>query len=144
MTSKEQSDKHSKPAEIDAWLKQLKLSETAQQRVMLNELVCNAIRNILGLAASSDIPSDIPLTEQGFDSLMAVQLTNGLGRSLGQRLPVSSVFNYPTTQSLVGFLATLFEDASAQSGTKPDQLSRVADDAQSLLDDLDKLLGPNV
>jgi myxalamid-type polyketide synthase MxaB len=46
-----------------------------------------------------------PLNELGFDSLMAVELCNALGRGIGQRLPPTVLFDYPTLDALAGHLA---------------------------------------
>jgi len=89
------------------------------------------------------------LTDLGLDSLMAVQLADLLGKGLGQRLPVSLAFNYPTPAELVGHLWALVEkqlptrDGEQQNTTKETVSSTsVAQTAQSMLDDLDLLLKP--
>ena len=74
----------------------------------------------------------------GLDSLMAVQLRNRLGASLGRTLPVSLAFNYPTLGELTAFLEGLFDsDNQATSPSKPVAKGQQAND---LLDELDKLL----
>jgi hypothetical protein len=92
------------------------------------------------------VPDDQPLTEQGFDSLMAVQLTNAIGRMLGQRLSVSLVFNYPSPKALALHLFELINtqlvknESCAEESTVNLASTNSSDQARSLLDDLDKLL----
>ena len=86
---------------------QLNQADSAQRLTLLTEVVHTQIRNILGLAQTMVIPEDRALTDQGFDSLTAVQLTNTVGRILGQRLPASLVFNYPSPKELTAFLLEL-------------------------------------
>jgi NAD(P)-dependent dehydrogenase (short-subunit alcohol dehydrogenase family)/acyl carrier protein len=109
-------------------------------------LIDEQIRKILGLVETMPVPEDQPLTEQGFDSLMAVQLTNAVGRILGQRLPVSLVFNYPSPKALSQYLFELLNTQLAKHESVVDEAStkfastNSSDQARSLLDDLDKLL----
>ena len=119
----------------------------AERLSLLNTIVNNQIRKILGLAESMAVPEDHALTDQGFDSLMAVQLTNAIGRMLGQRLPVSLVFNHPSPKALSLYLLDLInsqlttpEQAAATDGGAKLAQTSSSDRARSLLDDLDNLL----
>lgn len=119
----------------------------AERLSLLNTIVNNQIRKILGLAESMAVPEDQALTDQGFDSLMAVQLTNAVGRMLGQRLPVSLVFNHPSPKALSLYLLDLInsqlttpEQAAATDGGAKLAQTSSSDRARSLLDDLDNLL----
>jgi NAD(P)-dependent dehydrogenase (short-subunit alcohol dehydrogenase family)/acyl carrier protein len=73
------------------------------------------------------------LMEQGFDSLMAVQLRTVLGKSLSESLPATLLFNYPTVNDIADYLLgqVLKLDAAARP---PDQPS--AADEFGYLDDL--------
>ncbi len=130
-----------------AIVEQFARASTAERLSLLTTIVNTQIRKILGLAETMAVPEDQALTDQGFDSLMAVQLTNAVGRMLGQRLPVSLVFNYPSPKALSlyllelinGQLATPEQAAATDSGAKASQTSS-SDRARSLLDDLDNLL----
>src|SRR4029079_1569202 len=46
-----------------------------------------------------------PLQELGLDSLMAVELRNALSEVLGQTLPATLMFDYPTVEVLSGYLS---------------------------------------
>jgi polyketide synthase 12/myxalamid-type polyketide synthase MxaB len=71
-----------------------------QRRVMREAL------KILGLAGSPEtIDPRQPLNELGLDSLMAVELRNALGAAVGETLPATLLFRYPTVDALASFLA---------------------------------------
>lgn len=50
------------------------------------------------------IAVDVPLPDQGLDSLMAVELRNKIGIAVGSELPVSLFFDYPTLEKLAVYL----------------------------------------
>jgi hypothetical protein len=74
------------------------------KREVLGELVETLVRRILGLG---DLPLEQqrPFAELGLDSLMAVELRNALGAAIGRVLPTSLVFDHPTADALVAYLA---------------------------------------
>ncbi len=55
---------------------------------------------VLGLDPERVLDAEMPLSELGLDSLMAVQLRNRLGRAIGQVLPATLLFEHPTIQAL--------------------------------------------
>jgi len=61
---------------------------------------------VLGLDPASDLDPRRPLQELGLDSLMAVELRNVLVRAVGEALPATLLFDHPTVDALVSFLAT--------------------------------------
>jgi NAD(P)-dependent dehydrogenase (short-subunit alcohol dehydrogenase family)/acyl carrier protein len=129
-----------------AIVEQLAQASAVERLSLLTTIVHTQIRKILGLAESTAVPEDQALTDQGFDSLMAVQLTNAVGRMLGQRLPVSLVFNHPSPKALSLYLLDLLnsqlatpEQTATDGVAKPSHTSS-SDRARSLLDDLDNLL----
>ncbi|MFK7829717.1 MAG: SDR family NAD(P)-dependent oxidoreductase [Congregibacter sp.] len=126
------------PAESDIKLADL---DAAERLTLLQTLVPGALAATLGISSAVDIPRDQPMSEMGLDSLMSVQLRNHLGRHVEQTLPVGMAFTYPTLETLIGYLASLFDaphvDAADNSSYESVQTS---EDAAAVLDDLDALL----
>ena len=52
-----------------------------------------------------ELKLDQGLTDMGMDSLMAVEISNRLKRSLGCSLPSTLAFEYPTLEALTDYLA---------------------------------------
>jgi acyl carrier protein len=59
----------------------------------------------LGLTTSVLLNADQGLTDLGMDSLMAVEISNRLKRSLGVKLSSTIAFEHPTLKDLTGYLA---------------------------------------
>ena len=71
-----------------------------------------AATRVLGTDTGKQLASDQPLTEQGLDSLLAIELVGALRKLTGRNLPAALVFDYPTVDALAAFLAAT-EPASA-------------------------------
>ena len=70
-----------------------------EQKMAMKSHVTNTVTAVLGSA----VGSDEPLMDAGLDSLGAVELRNGLTRSMGMELPGTLVFDYPSLGALQGF-----------------------------------------
>lgn len=86
-------------------LAQLQAAEPGRARtsVMANH-VREQVAQVLRLAAER-IPFNKPLKTLGIDSLMTLELRNRLEMSLGLTLSATLIWNYPTIDALVPFLA---------------------------------------
>ena len=58
------------------------------------------------LAVRSPVAPDRPLHELGLDSLASLELRNRLGRLVGEVLPATLLFDFPTIAALTEHLAT--------------------------------------
>jgi myxalamid-type polyketide synthase MxaE and MxaD len=82
------------------------------------DCVRGEVARVLGLGPDRPIDCEQGLFDLGMDSLMAIQIRSGLEAAVGQRLPSSLVFNYPTISALAGYLSTQTL-ASAAGPTMP-------------------------
>jgi acyl transferase domain-containing protein len=71
----------------------------------LLELVRSLVVAVLDLPSAADLPADRAFREIGFDSMTAVELRNRLADATGRTLPVTLLFDHPTPDALVRFLA---------------------------------------
>ncbi|ARV59084.1 polyketide synthase [Nostocales cyanobacterium HT-58-2] len=144
-----------KPSEErPALLSQLKATLAHERRTILMEHIRSAIRNVIGLNASTRIEPRQSLFDLGLDSLMAVELRNYLEKSVECSLRSTLLFDYPTLEALVNYLlqeVLTLADISAEQ-TEEDQTTSTQvfeelpeEEADILLaskyEELSKLLG---
>ena len=93
----------------------------SQRRALLARFVAERAANALGLDPSRPIDPSRPLQELGLDSLLSVELRNILGNGLGgsRRLPATLLFDYPTIDTLVGYLMDLLGFATETPPPSP-------------------------
>ena len=83
----------------------IKSLPAGQRREALMQHLSERALHVLGLEPTMAVDPRTPLREVGLDSLMAVELRNALTRSIGQALPVTLLFDYPTLDALTSHLA---------------------------------------
>jgi acyl transferase domain-containing protein/NADPH:quinone reductase-like Zn-dependent oxidoreductase/NAD(P)-dependent dehydrogenase (short-subunit alcohol dehydrogenase family)/acyl carrier protein len=118
-----------------------------QRRTLVIDLIRHSAARVLGLENLELLPNNKPLNELGLDSLMAVDLRNGLGNALGRNLPATLLFDYPTVIALAGYLSrsVLGLDEAPPGTVRPPSPvsggSDVLDQIENLDDDeIDRLL----
>jgi NADPH:quinone reductase-like Zn-dependent oxidoreductase/acyl carrier protein len=84
-------------------LDRLQSASPEEQRRLLTDSVRQHVARTVALTPA-DVPVDKPLSELGLDSLMAVELRNSLSGAMGQTLPATLAFQYPTVEGIVGYL----------------------------------------
>jgi len=87
-------------------LQRLAAAPPSKRRSVLLAHVRDQLGRVLNLDAGHAVDPQQPLSELGLDSLMAVELRNSLSASLGQALPASLLFDYPSLSALTDYLAT--------------------------------------
>lgn len=70
------------------------------------EFVREQAAKVMGSDAANLPDPQRPLNELGFDSLMGVELCNALSNGVGQHLPPTMLFDYPTLEKLSHHLAS--------------------------------------
>ncbi|MFB8039064.1 SDR family NAD(P)-dependent oxidoreductase, partial [Streptomyces sp. NPDC056004] len=81
--------------------------EAARDEILF-ELVRGETARVLGITTPAQIKPRRGFVEMGFDSLMAVELRNGLTKQTGFRLPATLIFDFPTSVDLVRHLGEQF------------------------------------
>ncbi|MEE8526152.1 MAG: SDR family NAD(P)-dependent oxidoreductase [Thermoanaerobaculia bacterium] len=84
--------------------RRLREAPSADRRQLLEAFVHEQAARVLGLDSTKILEPKRPLKELGIDSLMAVELRNALAAGLGESLPTTLVFDYPTPKALIDFL----------------------------------------
>ncbi|MBB5857529.1 SDR family NAD(P)-dependent oxidoreductase [Amycolatopsis umgeniensis] len=79
------------------------------------DLVRNHIAAILELPPGTALEQHKPFRELGFDSLLAVELRNGLAAATGLALPSGLLFDYPTPAALIAYLQQNPGDAAVET-----------------------------
>jgi acyl transferase domain-containing protein/protein-L-isoaspartate O-methyltransferase len=79
------------------------------------EVVLSECTRVLGFRNGDRPPLDVPLTELGLDSLMAVDLRNRLQTVVRRDLPSTIVFDYPTVAELTELIETMLWASTGDS-----------------------------
>nr|CRI73799.1 CongC protein [Streptomyces conglobatus] len=108
-------------------LARLAAAGPAERREALTALVHAKLAEVLGPDTPRTVDEDTPLSEQGLDSVGATELRNLLNAATGLDLPVTLVFDHPTTAAIADRLdravtgAPAAEALPAHSGTVDDE-----------------------
>ena len=96
----------------------LQLRETGPEaRVdLLTDHVSDQVARAMGLASAHTLEPTVGFFQFGMDSLMSVTLQRSLSESLGEVLPASVVFDYPTVEALTGYLASILPETIETAG----------------------------
>ncbi|OBK32122.1 polyketide synthase [Mycobacterium sp. 1245111.1] len=118
----------------------LREADPTRRRGMLVDHVTAQVVGAMGLASAQLLDPTAGFFQSGMDSLMSVTLQRALSDSLGETLPASVVFDYPTVEALSDYLATLLpEVAEAAEDEYADDYDDFSDD--ELLKQLSERLG---
>ena len=84
--------------------------EPTRRRDLLVDHVTAQVVAAMGLASAQLLDPSVGFFQSGMDSLMSVTLQRSLAQTLGESLPASVVFDYPTVEALTGYLATVLPE----------------------------------
>src|SRR5205823_6671073 len=120
---------------------QLELASVEDRWVLLSAHIRAAAASVLGLGVEQ-IDLRRGLFDLGMDSLMSVELKSRLEATVGQPLPTTLTFKYPTVAALTDFLARELgvETAAAGPTTAPAQPAPASSHDDLSEDDLATLL----
>jgi NAD(P)-dependent dehydrogenase (short-subunit alcohol dehydrogenase family)/acyl carrier protein len=76
----------------------------AMREAALLRTIAEIVRRTLDLHGGEEIDPDVPLGDLGMDSLLAIELRNGLSRVFQQQFQSTILFDYPTLRSLARYL----------------------------------------
>lgn len=96
-------------------LRQIEGAPPDERTAVLSLFIRDLAVRVLKLDGVEALDVRRPLQELGLDSLMAIEFRNALSAALGQPLPVTLLFNYPSVEELAGHLA---EVLGLQSGAR--------------------------
>jgi acyl carrier protein len=96
--------------------------EPERRRALLRNHVGVLVAAVMGLGSSQSMNPSADFFELGMDSLMSMILQRALAETLGEVLPQSVVFDYPTVEALADYLATI-EVADHESADPYDDLT---------------------
>ncbi|GAA2313458.1 hypothetical protein GCM10010376_34290 [Streptomyces violaceusniger] len=92
------------PARPDGLKQHLTSLPEAERGRFLLDLVRTTVAGVLGFDSVAAVEAERGLLDLGFDSLTAVELRNQLGKATGRRLPVTLLFDYPTSTAIAAYL----------------------------------------
>ncbi|MCP2342712.1 type I polyketide synthase [Actinomadura rupiterrae] len=94
------------------WRDRLAAMSPARREQALLDAVRAQAAATLGYGGPGEVDPERSFRDMGFDSLAAVQFRNGLGETVGERLPATLVFDHPTALALTRHLLDeLFPEA---------------------------------
>ncbi|MGF1512617.1 MAG: aminotransferase class I/II-fold pyridoxal phosphate-dependent enzyme [Elainellaceae cyanobacterium] len=88
------------------------LGESSDRSALLTAHLQTQLARVMGFSSPEQIDPDERFGELGMDSLMAVEFSNRLQKSLGRPIPQTEAFDYPTVNALAARLATILESPS--------------------------------
>ena len=118
-----------------------KLAETAPgaREAVLLDFVMDEIEALLGQSGARRLDPDRPLSEVGFDSLMAIKLRDSLQTALTVSLSATAGFDYPTPGALARHLLSRVQGDPRPEAPPPAELAPLASVEQQSAVDVDAL-----
>ncbi|CQD10511.1 phenolpthiocerol synthesis type-I polyketide synthase PpsA [Mycobacterium lentiflavum] len=106
----------------------LRACEPERRHTMLFDRVGMLAAQAMGLPLTETLDPSTGFFQLGMDSLMSAMLRRALSDDLGEPLPVSVVFDYPTVYSLTDYLATVLPELETEAETVADAYDELDED----------------
>lgn len=119
-------------------LDRLKTAPASMRLDRIRDFLQGIAAGLLGFPPGHSIDPIQPLNELGLDSLMSLELRNAVSAGIGQSLPATLLFNYPTIDDVANFLLKLLFAAAAEPAKEP-QHSPGLGAQRNLLDNIENL-----
>lgn len=114
-----QSKESNKGSAVDhVTIHKLRIANTADRLQLVKDYLAKELGRILG-AAPEELQPAQPLSVVGVDSLMAMELKSNLEAKLQIEVPMSSLMDGPSIDSLAGHLMPMFESATTDQASNP-------------------------
>ncbi|MDZ4265005.1 MAG: acyl carrier protein, partial [Mycobacterium sp.] len=114
---------------------QLRESEPERRVDLLTDHVSGQVAEVMGLASAHSLEPTVGFFQFGMDSLMSVTLQRSLSESLGEVLPASVVFDYPTVEALTDYLASILPEILETAGNESGAVAVTEDAYDDLAED---------
>ena len=118
------------------WLERLEHTPPARRVAVLESLVTDEIRRVLGAGSDHPIAPRQRLFDLGLDSLTALELKNRLCAVLECPLSTTLLFDYPTLEALTGHLCASIQALEFGVSTDEEPADPTSDDRETTLDQL--------
>ncbi|BBZ48734.1 type I polyketide synthase [Mycobacterium heidelbergense] len=120
----------------------LRACQPERRHAMLFDQVARLAVKAMGLPAGESLDPSTGFFQLGMDSLMSAMLRRALSDDLGEALPVSVVFDYPTVYGLTDYLATVLPELVEAGSTDTEAVADAYDDLDedALLEELSERL----
>jgi acyl transferase domain-containing protein/acyl carrier protein len=126
-------------------LKEINAAPLERKKALLTIVVLESAAFVLGMEDTGPLDLQVPLMEQGFDSLMAVEFRNVLAKKLGLSLAVTLLFNAPTIPGVVTHILNIIvqEELPGNPAPKNKEEAGLQSDHLDNLDreELEELIG---
>lgn len=90
--------------------RELRACPADERGYLLSTHIRALVASSMGLSSAQLVDPSAGFFQCGMDSLMSVTLKRELGESLGESLPASVIFDYPTVDGLTEYLATVLPE----------------------------------
>jgi acyl carrier protein len=105
-----------------------------ERESILTSHLRETLARVAGVGIAGPLDPQQPLAELGLDSLMAIELRNSLAQSLGQPLPTTLLFDYPSLDALTRYLLNAVFPQQAAATEEPELEDLPREELEAMID----------